>query len=51
MPESAARIHLSTAPNNDGGRSFSTKETGQQKYTPNEQVNKPNKAMETRPQA
>jgi hypothetical protein len=42
---------LSAAPSNDGVRSFSTKETVQQKYTPNEQVNKPNKAMETRSQA
>jgi hypothetical protein len=35
------------APSNDGGRSFSTKETVQQEYTPNEQVNKPYKAVET----
>ena len=39
---------LSTAPWNDGERSFSTKETVEQKYTPNQQVNKPYKAMETR---
>jgi hypothetical protein len=38
---------LSAAPWNDGGSSFSTKETVQQKYTPNQQVYKPYKAMET----
>jgi hypothetical protein len=37
----------SSAPWNDGERSFSTKETVPQKYTPNQQVNKPYKAMET----
>jgi flagellar biosynthesis component FlhA len=41
----------SAAPSNDGVRSFSTKETIQQKYTSNQQVHKPNKAMETRSQA
>jgi hypothetical protein len=45
--ENAPRTHLSTGPWNDGGRSFSTKETVQQKYTPNKQGNKPYKAMET----
>jgi len=48
MPKKRGDSHLSAAPWNDGGRSFSTKETMQQKYTPNEQVNKPYKAMETR---
>jgi hypothetical protein len=43
----AAESPASSAPWNDGGRSFSTKETVQQKYTPNEQVNKPYKAVET----
>src|SRR5512134_1674522 len=37
----------SGAPWNDGKRSFSTKETVQQKYTPNEQGNKPYKAVAT----
>jgi hypothetical protein len=40
--------HQSGAPWNDSGRSFSTKETVQQKYTLNQQVNKPYKAVETR---
>ena len=46
--KNAARTHLSTAPSNDARRSFSTKETGQrqQKYTPNQQVHRPYKAME-----
>ena len=47
MLEKAAESPASSAPRNDGGRSFSTKETVQQKYTRNEQVNKPYKAVET----
>src|SRR5215207_6223189 len=51
MLENAARrpygwqSPASSAPWNDGRRSFSTKETVQQKYTPNEQVYKPYKAV------
>jgi hypothetical protein len=48
LPENGDQSPLSAAPWNDGGRSFSTKETVQQKYTPNQQVNKPYKAVETR---
>jgi len=48
MLVNCAESLASSAPWNDGGRSFSTKETVQQKYTPNQQVNKPYKAMETR---
>jgi hypothetical protein len=47
-PENAAESLASSAPWNDGERSFSAKETVQQKYTPNEQVHKPYKAVETR---
>jgi hypothetical protein len=47
MLENGDESHMSSAPWNDGGRSFSTKETVQQKYTPNKQVNKPYKAVET----
>jgi len=44
--ENGGESHLSSAPWNDGGSSFFTKETVQQKYTPKGQVNKPYKAME-----
>jgi hypothetical protein len=47
MLENPQNPRPSSAPWNDGGRSFSTKETVQQKYTPNKQVNKPYKAVET----
>ena len=43
-----AESQPSGAPRNDGERSFSTRETVEQKYTPNQQVNKPYKAVETR---
>jgi hypothetical protein len=40
MLEKRGNSLLSTAPSNDGVRSFSTKETVQQKYTPKQQVHK-----------
>ena len=47
MLENGVESPASSAPWNDGGRSFSTRETVQQKYTLNEQVHKPYKAVET----
>lgn len=45
--EHAVHTRQSSAPCKEGGRSFSTTETVQQKYTPKEQVDKPYKAVET----